>query len=459
MSRLVRVWLLPVVLLAASCGNDKSSSSEPNDAVQASLGNDDALLLRVEEKLPGFGGLFYGDDDAVMVYIKQDRLYPPPPPDDEAEPSQLESLAEVAIREVYGRAIFDLVCHQGMSSDNLVFRSLKILPGAYTVGELREWRDLAKGLLAKHDVQFVDLDESANRVAIGILSENTRALIARELGSLGVPVEAVNIKVVERVEPLGIDSVGGIPEGGRGLGGDGCTFGFGAVIGDPSSRSDALFSGFFTNSHCTSKYAAVDSASFLLGPGGAFLGVERVDPPYYRCINFPAVGCRRSDAAFVEYRSDEPGWSGEIGRIAQTEGVNSESLEFAADDPRFFKITEKSAYHVHGQVLDKVGRATGWTSGRVSGTDVWQLVGKKDNTIVMLTDQVAVSSDVRRLADRGDSGSPVFFRCGAERGPNVRLSGLLWGGTKNGKTFYFSPLTGIEKEFGELGVGYGTTPP
>ena len=419
------------------------------------------MLLRVEEKLPGFGGLFYGDDDAVMVYMKQDQTSASPPPGVETQAPKLARLAEVAIRDVYGPAIFDLVCHQGMSSDDLVFRSLKILPGAYTVGELRQWRDLAMGLLTKDDVQFIDLDESANRVTIGILSEDARGVVTRELGSLGVPVEAANIKVVEKIESLRIDGVGGTPEGGRGLeqGGGACAFGFGAVIKDPGSPSNALLSGFFTNSHCTSTFAAVDPDSFLLGPGGPSLGVERVDPPYYSCISFPAVGCRRSDAAFIEYRSDEPGWSDEIGRIAQTEGVNSGGLEYAADDPKFFKITEKSPYHVHGQILDKVGPVTGWTSGRVSGTDLWILNGRKDNTIVVLTDQATVSSDVRRLADRGDSGSPVFFRCGAERGPNVRLSGLLWGGSKNGKTYYFSPLTAIETEFGELSVGFGTTPP
>lgn len=49
----------------------------------------------------------------------------------------------------------------------------------------------------------------------------------------------------------------------------------------------------------------------------------------------------------------------------------------------------------------------------------------------------------------GDSGSPVFKRVG---GDEVKLAGILWGGhpvgTSSGARFIFSPIGGVEEDFG-----------
>ena len=47
----------------------------------------------------------------------------------------------------------------------------------------------------------------------------------------------------------------------------------------------------------------------------------------------------------------------------------------------------------------------------------------------------------------GDSGADVFK---VTSGTNVRLAGVLWGGSTNGRTFVFSPLANVTGELGAL---------
>ena len=67
----------------------------------------------------------------------------------------------------------------------------------------------------------------------------------------------------------------------------------------------------------------------------------------------------------------------------------------------------------------------------VSGTNITQLC------------QTLVSATV----GAGDSGADVFT---ITSGTNVRLSGVLWGGSSDGKLFVFSPLANVRAELGAL---------
>ena len=53
---------------------------------------------------------------------------------------------------------------------------------------------------------------------------------------------------------------------------------------------------------------------------------------------------------------------------------------------------------------------------------------------------------VAAMVNSGDSGSPVFQ---ITSGTNVRLSGILWGGSGT-SLFVFSPLGQVEQELGAL---------
>jgi hypothetical protein len=93
--------------------------------------------------------------------------------------------------------------------------------------------------------------------------------------------------------------------------------------------------------------------------------------------------------------------------------------------------------------VEKVGRTTGWTQGKVSGTCVD--TGVQGSTIVLLCQTFVTGSGV--IVQGGDSGSPVFA---ITSGNEVKLLGGLWGGNQSGTQFVYSPIANIEAELGAL---------
>jgi hypothetical protein len=115
-------------------------------------------------------------------------------------------------------------------------------------------------------------------------------------------------------------------------------------------------------------------------------------------------------------------------------------------DGNRFRITSKGVATL-AEIVNKVGRTTGWTSGEVSKKCV--------NTGVSGTNIVQLCQDwVRAASGGGDSGSPVF-KIIVNGGNDVQLRGMLWGGgtEKNGtQVFVYSPIANIEEELGPISV-------
>jgi hypothetical protein len=92
-----------------------------------------------------------------------------------------------------------------------------------------------------------------------------------------------------------------------------------------------------------------------------------------------------------------------------------------------------------GQTVNKVGRTTGWSQGRVTNTCV-------DTNLSGTSITELCQNFVTATVGSGDSGSPVFVIGG---GTNVTLVGILWGGSGS-STFVYSPITNVEQELGAL---------
>jgi hypothetical protein len=122
-----------------------------------------------------------------------------------------------------------------------------------------------------------------------------------------------------------------------------------------------------------------------------------------------------------------------LGRIAKTTGPNNGSVTISGS----LSITAEGAASV-GQTVGKVGRTSGWTTGKVTNACV--NVGVTGTDIVQLCQNI-VKSRVRG----GDSGAPVF-----KGSSNVTLVGVLWGGNDPGTEFVYSPITNVERELGAL---------
>lgn len=385
----------------------------------------DDLLAKVATQVPAFGGMFVGEDGTLQVYL--------------LDPGQAVAAVD-AITAVFG------------PNEYHPHKLVHILEGQFSFLQLRDWYDKAQSLvMAVPEVSMLDIDEARNRLVIGVEKKEAASVVEKVLFKMAIPLEAVIIEDIGPILPYTLRtsdwSTGGLQI--HSAAGWYCTLGFNAI--DSSGRA-----GFVTNSHCTNPAGVADGVTGgtvfgqpLLPPAGSRVGVELNDPPLLSCLISGVIRpCRRSDAAFVQY--DDPWRAFAVGYIsrptAQTTSLALPILAIDSTNP-LFRITRKVHSTLAGTTLHKVGRTTGWTSGTVSSTCILT----RQSGGPWLTCQ----SLVRALSNSGDSGSPVFARVGTG---DATLHGILWGGTRTGTEFVFSPFAMLQLELGRLTVcapGFG----
>jgi hypothetical protein len=373
-------------------------------AIEAQGLTDGVDLAAMAREIPGFGG-YYLENGVPTVF-----------------------LTDAGQRAAAERAL-------GVAASQL-----RVRQASFEYQVLDQWFNrLSMEALAVPGVAFVDLDESTNRLLVGV--ENTGPSAAAQSGvfaaaaRLGIPSSAVAVRSVEPVK-LAVtlrDRVRPV-RGGFQINFPGflCTLGFNATSGGQRS--------FITNSHCTTVQGGVENTPYWQPTQAAnnAIGNEVADPVYLAGGAGCPAGrvCRRSDAARGLYNAAT---TSNLGRIGRTTGPNNGSLTIGT--PANFLITAESpnTNFAIGLVLNKVGRTTGWTQGQVTNTCVTTNVS---GSIITQICQTFVNAGV----NGGDSGSPVFRILS---GNNVRLMGLLWGGIGT-TTFVFSPLVQVEQELGPL---------
>ncbi len=409
-SAMLRALAAASVLTAVACSDAPGPTGPPPDATaEQQAQSDEVDLGAVARAVPGFGGYFI-DNGVPTVYLTDAR-----------ERGSAE------------RALGGHVRARGIEPSQL-----RVRQADFEFRQLGQWFDrLSMDALALPGVAFVDLDESSNRLLVGVETGAPAAASAGVLGvagRLGIPSAAV---VVRQVEPIRHavtlqDRVRPV-RGGFQINFPGflCTLGFNATSGGTRS--------FITNSHCTTVQGGVEGTQYWQPTQSAtnFIGTEVADPLYTTGGGCP-IGrlCRRSDAARAAY---DAGSTSRLGRIGRTTGANNGSLTLGS--PANFTITAESAADnfVIGSFAEKVGRTTGWTRGQITNTCVNTNVS---GSIITQLCQTFVSAGV----GSGDSGSPVFR---VMSGTNVRLLGILWGGSGS-SLFVFSPLKNVEQELGPL---------
>ena len=434
-----------LVIIAGAC----SISNKP--LVELSVGNTDESipmtldnqLVKVNKVMPGFGGMFFDDDGDLNVYLvnAEEGLNP------QALATQKVQV-ESAITSVFGS---ELLSQGAGRRDDLQGQALpkvaelKILNAQYDVSQLSDWRLRANNVFDIPGVVFTDLDEANNRVRIGHEVTASMTQIEAELTKQGVPLEAV---IFEETEPVQLTASlrskvrplrGGLQvESDTGIFAYGlCTLGFNA------HRNGVA--GFVTNSHCTKTQGGSEGTDFHQPNdplwGSNQVGDEIADPSYFTGGSCPTNRkCRFSDSAFVKYN----GSSYSMGLIARPTSWNTGSLTISSSKPTLRITSEDNP--VYGTILDKIGRTTGWTYGKVTGTCITVDVGNS-NVTLLCQSNVSRLSGSHKMSDSGDSGSPVFKWSSSG---NVTLHGILWGGSNNHSVFWFSPMYLIERELGSL---------
>lgn len=389
----LRILAAAGVVLATAC--EGPTSPMPPLWHQAVQAPDVDVLAQI---VPSFGGFYLDDEGVPTVYLTEVGQRP---------------AAEAALAAYASQ--------------------IRVVRGEYTYQELkRHFQQLSPEALALKGTVFADLDEATNRVFVGVENAQAAAEVRAVAARLGLPSMAVVVKQVEPIYNMATlrdlvrPVVGGLQINFSDFL---CTLGFNAL--------DAGVNSFVTASHCTTTQGGVESTPYsqpLSSMAGSFMGTEVEDPAYFTGGECPATRrCRYSDAARATYAD---GVDFTLGQIAQTTRGKG-SITIAGS----FTITAKSATDPSvGERVNKVGRTTGWTRGRVSNTCVTVNVFGSDITQLC---QAIVHAGV----GAGDSGSPVF-----SGSTNVTLYGILWGGNLFGSSFVYSPLKNIERtdELGPL---------
>lgn len=307
-------------------------------------------------------------------------------------------------------------------------RRLVLADARYSFVRLKRWHDaVTMRLLAVDAVQSTDIDERANAIVIGVVNGEGRAAARQILEDAGVPREAADIVTVEAVREHGLRDMHRPLVGGLQLAVPGglCTLGFPATL--------AGVAGFVTCSHCTAQQGLKDGSKFGQPDGTKAVGTETKDPFYWAGGDCTVEnGCRNSDSAFAAATVD---------RAAKVALVTPGTLDIA----KFARITGKEPWPMQGLPAMKVGRTTGGTQGTISSA----CVNVKSSSQYMYHCNHFVSGN-SPMSQPGDSGSPVFRIANIPAVDDVRLLGLLWGGTTN--AFVFSPIGAVEKDLGSLSV-------
>lgn len=412
-------------------------------------GGMDDVFMGVNGRMKGFGG-FYFDDAGQLAIVVQPR-----PGNGNARPDKSKRKLMQAMSKLEN--VEHLVPDMEAATPVLV-------AGTYDFLDLAAWREVAldgedfRGLLT-----FTDLDETTNRLVVGVSNAADVGRVRSAALAAGVPEGALT--VVQRDPIVTAQEIDGTFS--RGLGGirigysdpesgatGGCTLGFNAV------RNGVR--GFVTNSHCTQGElsgqpvigGARNASIFQPSVGSRLIGREGTsnvfDPRPTSCPpGVYAAGCRNSDAAFIPYESS---YSSDLGRIART---------VARSTAPFFTIVGRSSFPSVGQVVEKVGVLSGWTSATVRRTDVVAYISDQPGGGVALDvglpgQVLAEIPSSEAEARSGDSGSPVFRLSGS----GVTLTGVLHslaGGRTVGSSVFsreivFSPLSRVEQDLGPLTV-------
>ena len=133
----------------------------------------DDFLVRVNERVPGFGGMFIDSDGRLAVYLIDPGLLPE---------------ARAAIEAVFGPS-------------SVPPAGVRAVRGQYSIFQLKHWFDYANALLEMPGVAMVDLDEGKNRLTVGVEDTLKVRQVEQALGRLGVPRDSVNIDVLGPIVP------------------------------------------------------------------------------------------------------------------------------------------------------------------------------------------------------------------------------------------------------------------
>jgi len=426
-------WIVPAVasfIAALGCHDTDhvvgvSGEQAPQASKVTQVRQEEQRAVELSRTIRGFAGFYYDTSGHVIVAVK-----------DVDNAGATRSKLQPLFLEELGRS---RVRHPNAD----VFVS----DAQYLFMELRTWRDrfLARDVLSFPGVVWLDLDEAANRIVVGLETgadaSNVRALAL----DAGVPLAAVEFEATkpyvshttlrDQFRPIQggvqIQRVVGTTRAT-------CTLGFTALWSNQPV--------FLTAGHCSPNVMGTDDVA-------QYQPVAPLTPA--ESATTSAIGrelfrysevcgnrrCASSDAAIYGFI---PLQTWQLGRIARpTIGCfpgPCSPLNLTVNGSWVVDTTRTG--FVVNDLVNKIGSSTGWSQGLVTRTcvDVTPTQG------VTYRCQMFASYG----ADDGDSGSPIVLEIQGGSDSTVSLGGIHSG--RSGNNQVFSPWSGIVQDYGSLVV-------
>lgn len=412
-----------------STSHESSLSSFSNVPVASGA---PALERALNERIQAFGGV-YLDGEVSLVILTTDSV----------------ARTDLALE---ARDVLGAFSRRHPERRELLHRSVVHRTVEFGFEDLWRWRGLLEErLFVDGTAHSIGLSYERNRVTVLVASENDMASAVHTLDKLGVPVAAVELIVEEPPRSTNLNLAHPELRGGMVVFNETVTAGGSCTAGFPGVQNETPV--WLTAAHCSMLHPQNEMGTvFTQKPEfgmTSFAGVVVSTPPVNHSTSPPT---RYVDVVLIRADSVTPVLQG-IGfaRVARTTFMNTSggdgSLMISSSDPHFSVVGEDSSAPLQGQVVQKVGRASGWNNGGVSDNcfTTAPIHPPSGTTPFRYPCQVLVSGSggwPKLRAAQGDSGSPVFRNIGFGE---VIASGLIIAGTYNNSAI-FSPMHIVRSE-------------
>lgn len=414
----------------------QGTAAEPGQEIR----EEEREFFDLERTLPGFGGYIFDADGNLVAWVK-------------GRTREKESQAKAILEGILESKKAALGGHRGQ---------VQVRDAAYSFTELAGWRDRMRlGILGAPGVVFLDADEEANRVVVGVSNEEARSKVVAFVAQAGIPPAAVAVHAAGGEPSYGmsepatqVGQSGSLKDQSRPMMSGmyvtwdnwkdgqryGCTIG---LIGIQNGQTYAV-----TNAHCSTIEWRTEATVYSYG---AFRATEAKDPRSSdNCGLFWVYYCRNADASMFPVG----GASAQMGRIANPQLLNETADGYlqTSDDPQYLtidpanpslRISATAGQSTVGDIVYKVGARTGKTRGTVGRTCV-------DTNAVEGGHRYYCQHWARYGNDFGDSGAPVF-RVNADG--TATLAGIHWAKRWDALWYaVYSPYRRIERDLGSIQV-------
>jgi hypothetical protein len=370
-------------------------------------GSVDDVFFEMAARHEGFAGAYLGPEGDIVLLSTR--------------PDEARASARAIAGDMLGLMTFDDRTARGHRE-----RAVTVEPAAFDFAELAAFRlAVEQTLTESFSIVYTDVDERANRVALGVDEAAGVPLgaVSAALVALGVPPDAFTVDTIPAIEFASGGPEAALPSAGvagrastlltdfvRPIAGgvqiktpdsgpNGCTLGVPVWHGSPGSQE----LGFLTASHCTVIVGYNNGAQFGQPVGSTLISAEHEDPPLTNCGSGYSTNCELADVALVDFTAQTHVLPGEVHLTNASSGSGPGGKTVTGQSVKLFPSST-----LVGQSMNKVGRTTGWTTGEVTGTCANISIPAIQPDVVQRSTRLRCYTRTNVPVQVGDSGAALF---------------------------------------------------